>query len=187
MLPTARPVVLAPRTALGSHFCVALSSAGANRILEPPRVSSNISSLRATKLTLLTGSFELSVSLGENRVFVSSQLIQWRDVTDRTVKSAGVVMLDVIRDFATRLFQRLDRLRTDTFGFQAPVPPLELAVGLGVIRTSSHVSQAAHAHKCLEVPGNELRAIVGNDPRRLAGILFQRTLDNSLGIYSASI
>ncbi|RME53964.1 hypothetical protein D6783_00255 [Candidatus Woesearchaeota archaeon] len=33
LLPAAWPFVLAPRTALGSHFCVALSSAGADRIV----------------------------------------------------------------------------------------------------------------------------------------------------------
>ena len=62
------------------------------------------------------------------------------------------------------------------------MPALDLPVALQVVRRGSGVRHAAQANELLEVPGNELRAVVGDDPRRDSGEAFPRSLDDLLDI-----
>ena len=55
--------------------------------------------------------------------------------------------------------------RSDALALQRLVPALDLAVRLRIIRGRSDVRHARDAHELLEIAGNELRAIVGDDSR----------------------
>src|SRR5262249_58237365 len=58
------------------------------------------------------------------------------------------------------------RLRADAIPLEGPVPALDLAVALRVVRRRAHVRHATDPDELLEVPGDELRPVVRDDPRR---------------------
>ena len=55
-------------------------------------------------------------------------------------------------------------------------------LALWVIGACANVGHAADSNKFLEVPRDELRAVVGNDPRASFRVLFLRHLENNLDI-----
>lgn len=57
----------------------------------------------------------------------------------------------------------------DAFDLDGLVEPFELAVALGIIGTDPHVGHAAEADELLEVLGDELRPVVGDDAGRGVG------------------
>src|SRR5438874_2349767 len=58
----------------------------------------------------------------------------------------------------------------------------DLAVALGIVRRRLHMGHAAEADELLEVLGDELRAIVRDDPWGNIGEAFAGTLDDLLDI-----
>jgi hypothetical protein len=46
------------------------------------------------------------------------------------------------------------------------MPALDRAVTLGVVRRRLHMRHPAQADELLEILGDELQAVVGDDPRR---------------------
>ena len=59
--------------------------------------------------------------------------------------------------------KRQRRLRPNAFGLERLVPPFDLAVALRIVRRGPHMGHAADANELLEVLGDELRAVVGDD------------------------
>ena len=55
-------------------------------------------------------------------------------------------------------------------------------LALWVIGACANMGHAADSNKLLEVPRDELRAVVGNDPRASFRVLFLRHLENDLDI-----
>src|SRR5579885_1289748 len=76
--------------------------------------------------------------------------------------------------------QRLGQAGTQTFSFQRWMPPFDFAVRLQRERRGPDMGHAADPDELLEVAGDELRAIVGNDPRCGLGKLLPRPLQDDL-------
>ena len=118
----------------------------------------------------------------EDRFLSPGQLVGGRDVADGAVQPDGIVMLDIPGDGLAGLFQRQGCFRPDTFVLEASVPAFQLAVALGIIGAGPHVGHAGEANKLFEVPGDELQAIVGDDPWRGLRVHFSGLLEDDLDL-----
>ena len=127
------------------------------------------------------GGFQLAVPFGEDRRFQPRQLVHRRHITQGAEKPHGVVVIDVSTDPASGFAQRRRDRRTHSLPLQAAVPPLQVAVGLRVKQARPHVRDAGDADELLEIPGDELRAVVADDPRPGVGETLQATLDDRFG------
>ena len=99
----------------------------------------------------------------------TGQLFRWRDVGDRTMQPHRVVVGHELGDQPPSVLQAQRGLNSYAPSFQGLEPPLDLAVALGIEWRCSDVSHATYAYKLLEVSGDELRAVVRDDPGPLAG------------------
>src|ERR1700722_20180257 len=89
-------------------------------------------------------------------------------------------MVHELGDQPPSVLQAQRRLDPNALSFQGLEPPLHLAVALGIIWRRADVSHTAYADKLLEVPGDELGAVVRDDPGPLAGKLLARPLEDRL-------
>ena len=63
------------------------------------------------------------------------------------------------------MVQRQGHLDADAFTLQRLMPAFDFAVALRIVRAGLHMRHAGHTDKLLEILGDELRTIVGDDPR----------------------
>ncbi len=66
--------------------------------------------------------------------------------------------------------------------FEGLVPAFDLAVALRIIGRGADVGHAGDAHKFLEILGDELRPVVGDDARGLVGKGFAAALDDDFDV-----
>src|SRR3954452_15521034 len=170
---------LGPWSALGSRPRVALSSAQVSRVYS--------GALRLCKSLLLglgaspgVGRRQFLLARGPDRLGPTGQLVGRCDIGDRAVQAHRVVMVHEFGDQPPSVLQAQRRLDANALSFQGLEPPLQLAVALGIIWRRSDVSHTAYADKLLEVPGDELGAVVRDDPGPLAGKLLTRPLEDRL-------
>ena len=130
----------------------------------------------------LTSLLQLLIALGKDRLFATMQFVARRDVAQGAVQSDFVVLGDVIGNQTPGVFQRQRCARPDAIALDRAMIAFQLAVALRVIGRSPHVRHAANADKLLEVLGDELRAVVADDPRRLVGELFTGPLEDRLDV-----
>jgi len=88
----------------------------------------------------------------------------WGDVPNRAVQANVVVMLDVALHQTPRIFQRQWRSRPDALSFERFVPAFDLSVRLRIVGRGSDVRHARDPNELLEVFGDELRAVIRDDP-----------------------
>jgi hypothetical protein len=129
-----------------------------------------------------TCGFEFAVTCREDFFVPSFELGLWRDVAEGRVQAYRVVVIDELGDDASGVFQGQGRTGADTFFLEDTMPAFDLAVTLGVIRRGSGVRHATEADELLEVAGDKLRAVIGDDPRRHAGEFLPRPLDDLLDV-----
>ena len=72
--------------------------------------------------------FEFSVSFFEYFLVSAVQLVSWCNVANGTVKSDGVVVLDVLFYYPAGIVKGKGCPRTDAFSFDGLVKSLQLAV-----------------------------------------------------------
>ena len=77
---------------------------------------------------------EFLVSLLKDRFFPSFELVFRGDISDGAVKANGVVVFDKPADEALGILKRKRRARPQAPAFEGFMPPLYLAVTLGIIR-----------------------------------------------------
>ena len=82
---------------------------------------------------------------------------------DRTIRADVVVVLDVALHQTPRIVQRQWRSRPDALSFERFVPAFDFSVRLRIVGRSSDVGDARDPNELLEVFGNELRPVVGDD------------------------
>src|SRR4051794_659056 len=170
---------LGPWSALGSRPRVALSSNQVSSVYP--------GALRPCKVLLVgfgtpsgVGRRQFLLSCGPDRLGPTGQLVGRRDIGDRAVQAHRVVMVHELGDQPPSVLQAQRRLDPNALSFQGLEPPLHLAVALGIIWGRPDVSHTAYADKLLEVPGDELRAVVRDDPGSRAGKLLARPLEDRL-------
>ena len=125
---------------------------------------------------------QLAVPPGEDLPLPAFQLVLRRNVPDGTVKPNRVVMGHVLADQATGFFQGQRHTRPNALVFDRAMPALQLAIALRVVRRGPHMRHPADPNELLEVLGDELRAVVGDDPRVDVGERFPRPLDDDLHV-----
>ena len=91
-------------------------------------------------------------------------------------------MHDITLDQPPRILGRQRHAGPNAFALQRLVPTLQLAVGLRIVRRRSHVRHARDANEFLEVLGDKLRPVVGDDPRLGLRIFLLGGLENDLDI-----
>src|SRR6516162_290185 len=150
---------LGPWSALRSRPRVALSSAQVSSVY--------LGALRLCKSLLLglgtspgVGRRQFLLACGPDRLGPTGQLVGWRDLGDRALQSHRVVMVHELGDQPPSVLQAQRGLDPDAFSFQGLEPPLHLAIALGIKGRRPDVSHPADADKLLEVPGDELGAVV---------------------------
>ncbi len=110
------------------------------------------------------------------------QLVARRDVTQRAVQTLVVVPPDESRHDPPGIRQRQRRLRTDALRLDRAVIPFQLPVALRIVRAGAYVGHSADPHELLEILGDKLRPVVGDDPRILAPEPLPRPLDDRLHV-----
>src|SRR5690242_1434447 len=100
-----------------------------------------------------------------------------RDVVNGTIQADVVVMLDVALHQPPRIVQRQWRSRPDALSFERFVPTFDFPVRLGIVGRSSDVGHARDPNEFLEVFGNELRPVVGDDAWLRLGMKFLSALE----------
>src|SRR5262249_40101101 len=85
-------------------------------------------------------------------------------------------------DDAACVVQGQRRAGADALLLEEAVPALDLAGALGIVGRGLDMGHAAQADELLEVPGDELRAVVGEDPRRDPGEAFPGPLNDLLDV-----
>jgi len=171
--------VLAPESALGSRPRVALSFAQVFSVY--------LAGLWLGKFLLLglgsppgVGRRQLLSPRGPDGLRATGQLLRWRDVGDRAMQPHRVVVGHELGDQPPSVLQAQRGLNSYAPSFQGLEPPLDLAVALRIEWRRSDVSHSTYADELLEVSGDELRAVVRDDPGLLAGILLPSPLDDRL-------
>ncbi len=98
------------------------------------------------------------------------------------MQSNGVVAVNVRGESAPGLINGTRAGRPNTLTFEAAVPAFELAVGLGIVGTGPNMGHAHDADELLEVPGNELGTIIGDDAWPDTGVFLQGLLHDHLDL-----
>ena len=136
----------------------------------------------AGQLASQAGLLQLAITFLKDHLFESLKLVGRGDVTNRGMQSNGVVAVDVRGDSASGLINGTRAGRPNALAFQTAVPAFELAVGLGIVGTGPNMGHAHDADELLEVPGNELGTIIGDDPWPDTGVLLQGLLHDHLDL-----
>ena len=114
--------------------------------------------------TVFSGGFELFIPVGKDREVMAGKPVIGRDVTDPGVKPDGVVMVDKVPDDPLCIFEGERRLGPDGLLLEGAVATFQLAVALWVMGRTEDMSRLPEPDELLEVPGDELRPVVGDDP-----------------------
>ena len=75
-----------------------------------------------------------------------------------------VVRLYEVSHYPFGVCERERSLRADALCFDRPVEPLELTIGLWVVWGGPNVTHTGDSDELFEVPGNELRPVVADNP-----------------------
>src|SRR5947209_5151821 len=173
--------VLAPGPALGSRPRVALSSAQAPSMYLRRRGRSK-RLLPGLGAPPGVGLRQFLAPRGPDRLGATGQLVGRCDVGDRAMQAHRVVIGHELGDQPPSVLHAQGCLDADALSFQGLEPALDLAVALGIIGGRLDVRHPADPDEILEVPGDELRAVVRDDPGMLTGMLLACPLDDRLDL-----
>ena len=119
---------------------------------------------------------------GEDLLVAAVELVLGRDVADGAVQADVVVMGDEVGDDAAGVVERQRDLDADALALEGLVPAFDLAVALRIVGRGPDVGHAGDADELLEVLGDELRAVVGDDAWRDAGVSFAGALEDDFDV-----
>src|SRR5271166_2716400 len=130
----------------------------------------------------LAGLGQLAIAGDEDLQVPTFEAVPGCDVTDGTVQADVVVIGDELGHDAAGLVEGQRHLDANAVAFHRFVPAFDLTVRLRVVAGGPDVGHAGAADVLLEVLGNELRSVVGDDARRDAGIGLAGALDDSFHV-----
>jgi len=127
--------------------------------------------LLSTNLTLLSCLLQLPISLRMDLLLTAGEHVLRRDVANSPFKRTSLYMFHVAVHQAFRILerQRVPGRRHSTLATSANV---RFFRSIEDSRRSSDVGHAGDPNKLLEVFGNELRPVVGDDPGPRFGVKF---------------
>ena len=109
-------------------------------------------------------------AFGQDEFGASFQFVLRSEVPDGRVQPFVVVMLHITRDDSSGVGQRKGRLGPDALALEGLMEPLDFPVAFRVTGRGPDVSHPTEADELLEVPGDELGTVVGDDPEPRLGI-----------------
>jgi hypothetical protein len=145
-------------------------------------VQGDLTSLLAFFFPPLAGSFEFAVASVQDLLGTTFEFVLGRDVADGRMQANCVVVFDELADDAACVFEGERGARANTFFLEDAMPAFDLAVALGIVRRGADVAHAANTDELLEIPGNELGTVVGDDAGLGVGKLFPGPLHDLLDI-----
>src|SRR5439155_26818915 len=83
---------------------------------------------------------------------------------------------------AARIVPRQRGQSPDALPFERFMPAFDLSVRLRVTRRGTHERHPRDTNELLEVPRDELRSVVGDDPRLSPGVLLLGAFQNPLDV-----
>ena len=107
---------------------------------------------------------KLSVEFVEGLPVSAFETILRCEIDNRTVQALRVVEMDVLLDLLVGLILAQRNLGSYAFLLDRLVVALQFSVALGIKGGSSNMGHALLANELLEVLGDELRTVVGDDP-----------------------
>ena len=134
-------------------------------------------------LSELSGRFEFAVSFFENLLVSAFEFVLGGDETDGAVQPLFVVVADIFCNLYTGLLKAKRDLGADAFALDGFVIALKLAVALRVKRRGAHMRHTGHANKFLEVLGDKLRPVIGDDPGGGLRKSLPGSLQNDLDVF----
>lgn len=129
-----------------------------------------------------TGGFEFFVASREDFEVTAGDAILRRDVTDRGMQPGAVIMADELTDDAFGILESERSFGSDGLFVQSAMEAFELAIALRVIRRAEDVGGLPEADELAEVARDELRSVVGDDPRTRIRVKLPSALDDDLRI-----
>src|ERR1700694_4198224 len=144
--------------------------------------SSGIGEGLSFSFSVLASEFEFAISLEENLEVAAGESIGRGNITDGRVQPHGVVMVNEALDKSSAILLGKRTAWPETIDFEGLVPSLDFPVALRVVRGGFDMGQTGQADKLLEVLGNKLRPVVGNDPRGSTRISFSSSLHDDLDV-----
>ena len=125
---------------------------------------------------------EFLVSLLEYMRFASCELVVGCYIADGAVESYGIVMAYIVAGHALGILDVEGCFGADALLLEAFVPAFDLAVALGVKGAGSHMGHAGEANELLEVFGDKLRPVVGDDAWCCIGESFSGFLEDEFDL-----
>jgi len=138
--------------------------------------------LCANFCSIFSGILKLSVTLFVDRLLFTRQHVARGDVAYRTVKATIVVIAHDLLDDALCLLERQRSLRSNTIALERSVIAFDFSITLWVVETCANVFHAAESNERFKVVGDELWAVVADDPGASLWILLFGILDNRFDI-----
>ena len=121
---------------------------------------------------------EFAVAFVGDCFVVAFESVLGGDVADGAVESDVVVVEDEIIDDAACVVEGEGNEGADAIALEGFVPAFDFAVGLGVIGRGFDVGHSGDADEFLEVLGDELGSIVGDDARSDTWVTLAGSLDD---------
>ena len=128
------------------------------------------------------GLFQFLFSLSKDKFFPPVQLVFRGDIADSAMQSVVIIVVHKGLDNPTGVLKGEGCLGADTVALEGFVPAFQLAIALGIAGRDTDVGHPALADEFLEIAGNELRAIIGDDAWVSVREFFPGSLENDFHI-----
>ncbi len=132
--------------------------------------------------SICAGCSEFAITFLENVDLPAFQFLPGGHKADGAVQAGAIVMINEFFNNPSGILQRKGHFGPNALAFEQSVPPLDLPVALRVEGPRPHMAHSAHTDELLEVPGNELGTIVGDDSGSDIAVFLPGPLKDNLHI-----
>ncbi len=119
---------------------------------------------------------------GVDRVRATTQLVWRSDIGNRALRSHGIEMFHELGEQPRASSKRKGIVLGMYSPFRGLEPAIQPTFASGTVRGRSQISHSTNPDKLSEIPGDEVRAIVRDDPGSLPGIERANRLDDRLNL-----
>lgn len=129
-----------------------------------------------------SGLLEFLVPFLEDLFFAAVQLVHWRNIPDRRVGPGSIIIFYKLKNNSFHILEGQRCFRPYAFRLEHPVPLFFLPVAPEDKTARSGQAHPALPDECLEIPGDERRPIIRNDPGSRIRVFLPGPLKNQFHI-----